>query len=277
MSATTVTEAGIYDLPESAYHADPVPGGSMSSTVARRILATTPAQVEWDRTHPTHSDAFDLGSAVHALVLGAGAALVEVQADSWRTAAAKTARDAARAAGQTPLLSADLDRARAMAAAVAVHPVAGPLLGGDYLAERTIIWADPDRGIWRRAMLDALLLDGPRPLVVDLKTTSGGLDDASIAKSVADYGYHQQASWYLDAAESLGLVDAAFLFVFVQKAAPHLVRVVELDTDALAEGARANAAAMDLWAECRATGTWPGHDPAPALVSLPAWAYRKDI
>jgi len=35
---TVIRRPGLYDLPEHIYHADPVPGGSLSSTGARRLL-----------------------------------------------------------------------------------------------------------------------------------------------------------------------------------------------------------------------------------------------
>lgn len=34
----TITEPGVYDLPAEVYHADPVEGGSLSSTGARKLL-----------------------------------------------------------------------------------------------------------------------------------------------------------------------------------------------------------------------------------------------
>ena len=62
--------------------------------------------------------AMDMGSAIHKLVLGAGSAIKEIVADDFKTKAAQHARDEARAAGLVPLLSADVQHATTVAAAV---------------------------------------------------------------------------------------------------------------------------------------------------------------
>jgi len=38
-----VTAPGVYDIPAEAYHADPVPGGSLSASGARDLLNTDTA------------------------------------------------------------------------------------------------------------------------------------------------------------------------------------------------------------------------------------------
>lgn len=270
MSSVVITEPGVYLVPEAEYHADPVAGGSMSSTVARKIMPPGyPALVEWARTHPKHSDAFDLGSAAHKLILGEGPQIAEIQADSWRTAAAKAARDQARADGLIPLLSQDVRAAEAMANAVRTHPLAGGLLH-DIEAEHTLAWIDEETGVWCRAMVDAITAD---PLLVDVKTTQA-VDDRALMKSIATYGYHQQAAWYLDGAQALGLEPEGFLFTFVTKEPPHLVRVVELDPAALQRGRDLNRRAMQIWATCRETGQWPGPSTEDiTLLTLPRWAF----
>ena len=91
-----ITVPGRYEMPEADYHADPVAGGSLSSSVARHILARTPAEVAYERDHPVHKDAYDLGTVVHKALLGIGPEIVEVDADSWQTKAARQARDEAR-------------------------------------------------------------------------------------------------------------------------------------------------------------------------------------
>lgn len=272
-----ITEPGMYLIPEADYHADPVPGGSLSSTVARRILPPgCPALVRWETDHPVHKDCYDLGSVAHRLVLGVGCDIVEVEYDSWQTKAAKAERDAARERGAVALLSKDLRAAEAMAAAVMAHPDAGALFApGAFTPEATLVWHEDDTDVWCRAMVDAYPVDGPgRPILADLKTTDSA-DLASVAKSVATYGYHQQADWYLRGAECLGLPDARFVFVFVEKKPPHLVTVVELDDETLDAGARLNVAAIDAWLRCRDTGHWPGHATKITTIGLPKWA-RKD-
>ena len=90
-------QAGIYpDMPEDAYHADPVPGGSLSASGAKKLLAC-PARFAYDRDRlPQATAAMELGTAAHKLVFGVGAQLAVVDAENWRTKAAQRQRAAER-------------------------------------------------------------------------------------------------------------------------------------------------------------------------------------
>src|SRR5690606_32209920 len=135
---------------------------------------------------------------------------------------------------------------------------------------------DEATGVMCRAMVDHLPHDtSGLHILADLKTTTDASPRA-LSKTVAQYGYHQQAAWYLDGYRAMWEgSDPAMLFVFVEKAAPYLVSVVELDRHALAVGAELNRRALHIYAECRATGVWPGHSPEIELVALPAWATNR--
>jgi len=274
---TVITEPGVYTLTAEEYHSDPVEGGSLSSSSARRLLQVAPARWRVEQASPpAPTPAMILGTAVHSLVLGAGPEVVAVDADDWRGKAAREARAEAEAAGRVPLLREDYARAEAMAEAVLSHPVAGALFDpARGRPEQTLVWQDEELKVWRRAMVDHLPHDdGRRPILADLKTTTDAAP-ASVSKAVARYGYHCQAAWYLDGYRALVGGDPAFLFVFVEREPPHLVSVIELDQHALIVGAELNRRALQIYAECKATGTWPGHSPEIELVGLPAWAARQ--
>ena len=123
----------IEDMSFADYLSDPAPEPSITAGILRELLNGTPRHV-WERTprlnaHATHESkaSFDLGSAAHALFVGHGAALDVVQADNWRTNAAKEAKAASYAAGHTPILEKDYARVKEMADAadVAVRPERG--------------------------------------------------------------------------------------------------------------------------------------------------------
>jgi PDDEXK-like domain of unknown function (DUF3799) len=282
---TTATfEAGVYDIPEDVYHADPVPGGSLSSTGARKLLPPScPARFRYEQDHPIHKDVFDFGTAAHKLVLGAGKPLAVLDAEDWRSKAAREWREAVRAEGSVPLLTAEHEQVQDMAAAIRNHPLASALLcRGDVMTEQSYFWPDPEYGIWRRARFDAFRQgggDGGRLIITDYKTTASA-DPASFAKSVANFGYHQQAAWYLDAADGcMGVAtDAAFLFVAQEKAPPYLVTVCELDGDAIDAGDALNRRAMEIYRDCIEADAWPGYQPENdiALITLPPWARRHE-
>jgi hypothetical protein len=114
---------------------------------------------------------------------------------------------------------------------------------------------------------------GRRDVILDYKTARSA-DPATFGRTVAEYGFHQQQAWYLDAARANGLVgdDAVFLFVVQEKTPPFLVSVIELDAVAARIGRERNARARAVYAECTQTGSWPGYAADVAVASLPRWA-----
>lgn len=277
-----ITEPGVYpDVTAEEYHADPVPGGSLSSTGARKLLPPScPALFHHEQQHGREPKAhFDLGHAAHRLVLGDGPTLVPLDFADWRTKAARAERDAVRADGSVPLLADDYAQVQAMAAALRDHPFASRLFTpGTGRPEQTLVWRDQPTGVMCRARLDWLRAKGRGRLVVpDYKTTRSA-EPTAIQRAVHEYGYHQQAAWYLSGVHALGLADdAVFVFAFQEKTAPYLVTVVELDAMALRIGAARNRRALDIYRECTASGRWPGYRDDVAHLSLPPWAENRDI
>lgn len=277
-----IGEAGVYDMPEDAYHADPVPGGSLSASGAKLLLPPScPARYQYDRLYgEPPKKAFEHGAAAHSLVLGAGPELVIVDAPDWRTKAAKEARDSARFDGRIPLLPADYSQVQAMAAAIREHPLASALLDPDRGdAEQSLFWTDDETGIWRRARLD--WLPAPRPgrrMVVPDYKTADRADRESIRKAVASYGYHLQAAQYTRGVTALGLDDdPAFVFIFQEKNPPYLVNVVQLDDDAMQAGRDRMRLACEMFRDCTESGIWPGYESEFGelpVISLPPWVTR---
>jgi len=276
-----VDEPGVYDgLDEAAYHADPVPGGSLSASGAKLLLPPScPALYAWRRDHPKVSAEFDFGTAAHKLVLGAGQPIWRLSYDDWRTKAAQAARDEARAQGYVPVLEPDWQRVEAMAAAIREHPVASALLDpGRGKPEQSLFWQDDETGIWCRARLDWLPHRDParRFIIADYKTAAAA-DPASIRKAVANYGYFMQAAWYAEGVRVLGLdPDPAFLFIFQEKTPPYLVTVAQLDTEAVSIGRARNTLAREMWRDCTQAGVWPGYSQDIELITLPPWAARTE-
>jgi hypothetical protein len=282
LATETAFKPGAYDgMPESTYHGDPVPGGSLSASGAKLLLPPScPALYAYRRDHPKVSAEFDFGTAAHRYVLGVGPKIRHVDARDWRTKAAQKEAEDARAAGQVPLLAADVAKVHGMAAALREHPIAGaifdPERGGK--AEQSLFWDDPESGIWRRARLDWLPAPDPlrRLILADYKTTPDA-SPAAIRKHVANFGYYMQAAQYIDGVCAVGIdADPAFLFVFQEKTAPYLITVAELDEPAIQAGRERNARACEIWRDCTETGTWPGYTDEIELISLPAWMPRAD-
>lgn len=274
-----ITRPGVYDLTELDYHADPVVGGSLSSSGARTLANDCPARFAYQREHGRKdTKAFDEGRAAHSLVLGEGAPLAVYDGDAWRTNKAKAFAAEARAAGETPLLAKDAAKVYDMAVALRQHDIAGPLLARPGRAEQSFVARDPETGVLCRVRVDWMPTVGPdgRVLLVDYKST-GSADPYAFARSMATYGYHQQAAFYSDAITWLGLDNGkppVFLLIAQEKEPPYLVTVARVTPSALEWGRVLNRRARHVYRSCTNTGVWPGYEAGPAGVvdlDLPYW------
>ena len=272
-----VTEPGVYAMTDEEYHADPVPGGSLSASGAKMLLPpSTPAHFKWWRDHRDEEkpkDHFDFGKAAHRMVLGSGPEIVGLDVSDWRTKAARSAKDEAHERGAVPLKQADYEKVVAMADALRQHETAAALfhpLGG--LAEQSLFWRDRDTGVMCRARPDWLPFhDAGRMILPDYKTIVSA-DDESIDKAIGNFGYFIQAPHYLDGVYALGLAKHAdFVFVFQEKAPPFLVRVVQCTGSTMVWGDRENATARKIFAECTANNHWPGYADEVKLAAIPHW------
>lgn len=283
MTAATETQTrspGVYDIPARVYHADKT---SLSSTGARKLLPPScPAKFRWEQDHPQpRKKELDFGTAVHTYLLGSGPELAVIQEADWRSKHAQTQKANAILDGKVPLLPCEYKQVQDMAKVVREHRIAGALFAeGSGEAEKSLYWVDQATGVTCRARPDWLPNNGGSRLYVpDFKTTVSA-DDESIAKHIHNYGYHQQAAWYLDGVRALGLGDheAVFLLVFQEKTPPYLVRAVQLPLMALKIAAAKNDRARRIFAECTATGEWPGYgaDDRADFISLPPWAENRD-
>lgn len=272
-----ITVPGVYDIPAELYHSDPVPGGSLSCSGARKLLPPhCPARFRYEQDHhdpAATTPALDFGSVAHRLVLGAGPDVVPVDAADWRTKAAKEARADAYEQGALPLLVDDVAKVEAMATALRAHPLAAALFAPESgRPEQSLFWPDQQTGVWRRARLDWLPhpVDG-RMVLADYKTCRTA-SPTELPRAINEHGYHQQAAWYLDGVRALGLDRTpAFLFVFQEKEPPYLVTVVEPSGMALAIGNLLNLQAIRTYRDCVASGQWPGYSDDVELLGLPPW------
>lgn len=297
-SIKKISKAGIYtDIPLERYHsADICDGPSVSSSGLRRLFSLSPAHfyAQWpgnpEADEPEDKAHFAMGRAVHHLFLrdlsaGSFSDLFVIQPDEypdkltgvlkkWTHSAdyCKRWRELQRRAGLSILTQADFQNIRGMANSLASHPIvqAGALNGQ---IERSIFWQDEETGLWIKIRPDV------RPTTsvdfVDLKTTTSVLWP-DIQKTIAEFGYHQQGALICEGAKRVLRVDnPTFTLIFVEKKKPWCVRVVTLEDEDLARGAKANRYALDAIARCLKSGRWPGPggDREDAeRIRLPVWA-----
>jgi hypothetical protein len=270
---------GIHELTDEEYFGPALSSTTLSSTGARLLLAPGgPARFRHQAdagTVETRRE-FDLGHAVHTLVLGAGPEPVRVSAEKWLSNAVKEQVAILRAEGKVPLRPSDYDAAAAMAAAVRKHPIAAKLLTAGE-PEKTLIWRDPATGVLCRSKVDWLRPDG----IVDLKTTESAAPDA-LSKAALNYGYAIQAPFYLRGFRLLELDrtvqrEPFFVHIAVEKTAPYLVHVNQLTERAMAWGDRQVSQALEIYRDCTAAGEWPGY-PTDEItdIDLPGWVRTEE-
>lgn len=275
MSETTVPAGLVYDMPDAAYHART----ELSSTGARRIL-DSPARFQWEQTHRVESIAFDVGHAVHARILGTGPTVIPCP-DEHLTPSGNVSTKAAtvawlaeqRAAGLVPIGPADAVRIDAMVEAVLAHQGARRILEqSDARFEVSAFATDPETGVACRARLD-LLAATP----ADVKTTAGSASPVGFGRDAAKYGYPIQEAHYLDVVEWATGERPPMVFVVVEKSAPHLVAVHQLDEVTRLVARDLAAKARRIYAECLATNTWQGYGDDTLTPYIPAWwLYQAD-
>lgn len=276
-----ITKPGVYDIPSDVYHTDPVAGGSLSVSWAKKLLTPScPAKFRYERDHgQPEKREFDLGHAAHREVLGVGEDLVIIDADSYRTKAAQQERDDAYRAGKTPLLLKEYESTvRPMADKLRQHPLASALLSPERgKPEQSLFWRDQRTGVICRGRLDHLphRVDG-RMIAADYKTAASSNPD-DFDRVIHDRKYHMQADWYLNGLRALGLAgdDAVFVFIVQEKTPPFVVTVIQPDHTAMAIGRILNRQALGTYQQCITTGIWPGYTNDVAIVGVPAWVERQ--
>lgn len=266
------------DLSNEAYHADLT---SLSSSGARKLLPPScPAKFRYEQDNPQPArKTFDYGNAAHKEVLGNGPDLILVDADLWNTKEIKAEVAAIRAEGGIPLKQHEIDMVKAMADAIRRHPLASALIDPAFgQPEQSGFWIDEPTGIRRRVRFDWLpSIHSDRLIIPDYKTAEDASETA-FQKALDNYGYHMQAAWYEEGAQALGLGNhlTELLFVVQEKKPPYLVNVIGLDYFAREIGRAKNRRAIETFAQCTASGVWPGYGDEPNYLQLPGWVENRD-
>jgi len=281
-SGEKVSASGVYDLDIELYHGDCCVGPSISSSGLRTIERQTPAHyfagsyLNPDREPEEASRALDMGRACHTLLLGESGfreqfAVRPDQWSDWRTAAAKEWREEQISAGRTVLVPDDLTHIRGMARTLGAHPlVQAGILQGE--VERSLIWKDEETGVWLKSRPDVLpVSDG---CVVDLKTCADASPEA-VQRAILSHGYAMQGALTRRALKQVLKIDMTmFVLVFVEKAPPYAVSVVEVDQDWIYFAGRQVQRAITTFARCVETGEWPGYADERRVL-MPDWLRRQ--
>lgn len=274
-----MSDSGIFQgIPHADYHAD-AGGPRLSRSLAHKLLSRSPRHA-W-AAHPLLGNCGpdedtkekSRGSLLHLLLLGVGAMVQVVDADSFRTAAAKESREEAEAIGRLPVLRKHFDLAEATAAEMRTSLAEAGFNLLDYERETTAFWEQD--GVRCRARLDLLRYDHAR--IADLKIQRSAAPD-TFAGAMLRYGLDIQHAAYVSAVEHShpGLAGRVKMeFLLLEPYRPYAVTRARPAGSMRALGASKWRRALGIWRDCLASGIWPSYP--SALIEAPTWALSNDF
>lgn len=271
------------DVDETAYHQDPCETPSLSSSVAKVLIGKSPMHAH--HVHPRLGNGpredkkeWDLGNIAHKLVLGKGREIAVIDADDYRKADARAARDQARAEGKIPALREQYDNATVAAGVIAARlGDMGIVLSGE--SEVPIAWQERSNHgpIWCRGLIDHIVVEGDRAIVYDFKT-SRSAHPAACARAVLQYRYDVQQAAYTSGVSRVwpkvaGRVE--FVFLFAEMVAPFGVTPGRID-DVLREHGEAGwTKAIVDFGESLSSNQWPGYTNSIVTLEAPGWMINE--
>lgn len=141
--------------------------------------------------------------------------------------------------------------------------------------ELTLI-ADID-GVRCKARLDALLSHVNFPdVIIDLKTTSKGLSDREIQKTILEREYQFSAGMYCAVAEALGLPVGMFRWLFLQSEPPYQWRIIDASPAMIERGKREFRKALEIYRMSAESKNWSGYfGKTIDKIDLPDWYSKR--
>lgn len=110
--------------------------------------------------------------------------------------------------------------------------------------------------------------------IVDLKKTQVGKAHVTQwGKQVGNWGYYIQSPYYIDLFNAAtGSERDLFIHFAVEDRYPYEIGCYILDEEAMSFGRTKYQNLLLRYAECQASGVWPGYSETPIKISLPTWA-----
>ncbi len=274
-----VDKPGIYEMSLEEYHQDPAPVPSFSRSVAKDLLYKSPAHAWFNhpRLNPAYKDEvsekFDFGSAAHELLLQPADNIAVIDADDWRTKAAKEEREEARKDGKTPLLTHQYEKVKRVIVETERQIIGCSELGisdlmVDGKAELSYFWQEGDT--WLKCRPDWISAD--KKLILDFKFTEQSANPSEIARHIISMGYDIQNALYVRGAKAINGIEPKFVFVFVELSEPYLCSFIGLPPEFLAMGKSKIEYGIHIWETCISINVWPGYPSRIAWVDCPPWA-----
>ncbi len=275
-----ITSPGVYRMSLEEYHADPCEKVSLSRSTIIDLLSRSPGHAYFNhpRLNPNFQKdegekKFDVGQVAHSILLEGLDNAAVIEAEDWRTKAAKEARDKARNEGKVPLLLHQFDEVKVMVESAHKQILACKELGisdlqrdGD--SEDSYFWQEEDT--WLRVRPDWVSKD--HKLIIDYKTTGISVNPSEIGRHIINMAYDVQDSLYSRGVKAVHGVDPKFIFIFQETEEPYFCSFIGLPPEFLEMGKQKVEYGIFLWRECMERNEWPAYPNQVCWVDLPVWA-----
>ena len=279
-----INSPGIYDIAESAYHADPVETPSLTSSVADILMNTSPLHAWY--AHPrlggTYDDNsnrnMDLGSAIHDALLMDMSKVDLIPYDNWRTQDARDMKINAYKNDRIPLLEKDIEFVNKVYEKHKNH-----FKSMDN--EKVYVWSEEyDRyglcapgttgkyKIWCRSRIDSV--DHGSRCIVDLKTTAIALSDWSRTRAIH---YLMQVGMYRRALWNAHEDEYGFFFAVIENYEPYEIKMFGLDGMLIKLADDLANEACRRWSKLDTSDIkgWHGYALGPHEIDCKAWVIDK--
>lgn len=254
---------GYHVMTADEYHADPCVEPSLSNSIAQILLRESPRKAAFSHPRlnpaykPEEEGKFDIGTAVHAMLLEGVDKMFVCNFDDWRKKEAREQRDEARAMGQLPILAHQADGIHAMRTAALAFIAESEI--AEYWSqaesEITAIWQEDET--WLRCRFDRITKN--HRCAIDYKSTTDASPEA-FSRQLVRMGYHWQDAFYRRAVRALDGKDPAFVFLAQSIEPPYECSLHGCDP-ALREIADADIErAIEQWRYCIDAKYWPSYD-----------------
>ncbi len=281
--AATTLRPGIHlDIAAADYFADPCPSPSFTQSIGKLLIDRSPAHARLAHPRlnpdfdPDDATKYDIGNIAHRLLIGRGKELAVIEADDWRTKAAKEAREQAAAEGKLGVLAKHYETGLAMEKAARTQLIerghADAFREGH--GEVVLVWQEP-AGFYCRTMIDWM---ESLALCWDYKTTSTSAAPQAVSNRLFDGGWDIQAAMHergLDALDPENRGRRRFRYVLQEAEPPYALTVSEITEAVLTMGRRRLEYAMALWNECLTRNSWPGYPRELLRPEYPSFAETK--
>lgn len=273
MDVDLMIKPGVYpDISNHAYHTGPGISNSGLNLLRKSPKHYWAAYLDPDREPREETPALRIGSAIHSAILEPekfnDEYTIAPECDRRTKEGKETWANFVATAGDKTVLSAkEWSTVGNVAKSVRQHKVYRKIFdGADGQAETSMYWEDRATGVLCRIRPDWM----GAGVLLDVKTTEDASPDAFM-RSIFTYGYHRQAAFYLDGCKANGIDPGAFMFMALEKSAPYAAAFYYAEPEMIEQGRKEYKKLLRIYADCLASGNWPGYPEKIVPINLPEW------